>query len=274
MGLRASSLSSEDYLSNNTSTESLSQQVKTAYSGLVFHPPEVNKEYEKLENHYKIKSKNGSLISYFKFSPRRASCKYIVWSHGNSMNSYQLEELYKILAQRLQINIIAYDYQGYGFSQGSCGEQNCYEDIESIIEHLKSEYDVKEKDMYLIGQSLGTGVVVDYVANHKWENPVLLISPYKSILTTQLNSIGNYVESIDMFKSISKIGKVTCPVKIVHGKQDSLINVSHAIELYEALPNKKLKITLIDNCDHNNILSRIEELFNKTDHYVYGDILN
>lgn len=48
-----------------------------------------------------------------------------------------------------------------------------------------------------------------------------------------------------------------CSIKIYHGKSDESINYNHSLELYNLIPNKKLKPTFYNDCEHNDILNKI-----------------
>lgn len=255
-------------------------QINSFYSKLVFMPPGMDESYRNVNYHHKIKSKNGNLISYFEYKPSEIKYNYnspkpkiIIWSHGNAMNSYGMEYYFKHICKITNVIVIAYDYQGYGFSEGSCSENNCYEDLEAIIEHVKNKYMANHKNIYLIGQSLGTGVIVDYISNHKWTTPVMLISPYKSIIRIMAPTLGNYVGWFDMFNSISKINTIKCPVKIIHGLDDDIVDISHGKDLYNSLPNKTLDPLWLKNCNHNNIIDHL--LFMHSDRTnVFKELLN
>lgn len=108
----------------------------------------------------------------------------------------------------------------------------------------------------MVGQSLGTGVCVDYCAKTGWVDPVILISPYKSLVRVIADScISTAVDS--SFNTIEKIPDLKCPVKILHGEQDTLINVSHGREIYDKLSDKTFDPVWFPTAGHNNILERI-----------------
>lgn len=242
--------------------------INNLYSCFVFQPPNENffkTAYNQRKNYYFINSKNGKKISYFEYKPHTETNKIIIWSHGNAMNSYQMSEYYDLLSNELNVNIIAYDYQGYGLSEGYYSEKNCYDDLESIIQHVKEKYETFSSNIYLVGHSLGTGVVIDYASKNNWLTPIMLISPYKSILRIVLSYFGEYLGFMDMFNSIKKINKVKCPVKIIHGEKDELIHIIHGRDLYEKLYNKSLNPLWLKYCGHNNIIERIEvNIFKET----------
>ncbi|KAF2309877.1 hypothetical protein GH714_005462 [Hevea brasiliensis] len=52
---------------------------------------------------------------------------------------------------------ICYDYSGYGASSGKPSEFNTYCDIEAVYNCLKKDYEVKQEDLILYGQSVGSG---------------------------------------------------------------------------------------------------------------------
>lgn len=112
----------------------------------------------------------------------------------------------------------------------------------------------------LIGRSLGTGVVVNYAWRSQWISPIVLISPYKSI--GRIICDYSFIDSVfnhNMFCSYNKIGELRCPVRIIHGKKDKLINISHGKALYSKL-KYPLRSVWKEECDHNNITLEKEDL--------------
>jgi pimeloyl-ACP methyl ester carboxylesterase len=60
----------------------------------------------------------------------------ILWSHGNAMD---IGEIYFFLIQlcsQLHVNVVAYDYSGYGGSTGKPSEANCYADIKAAYDYI------------------------------------------------------------------------------------------------------------------------------------------
>jgi|SRR3989338_979046 len=238
------------------SMDSSVDYIKSVYQEIVFQPGTTDdfSKY-KLPINY-TPSKNGNLISYYKFTPLTKSEKIMIFSHGNGSRAYQYKNYFRWLCHELNTTIIAYDYQGYGFSEGVCSEKNCYEDLESIIEHVKTDYNYSEQNIRLIGYSLGTGVTIDYISKHQWSSPVILIAPYRSIITTVAPFTSGYLDKIDMFISINKIHRVTCPVKIYHGTHDTVIPIDHGKDLYSKLLNP-LPPVWVQRGTHTNIFELI-----------------
>lgn len=153
---------------------------------------------------------------------------------------------------------MGYDYIGYGLSeQKSPSEQLCYDSMEATMNYLMNEMKISPKNIFLMGQSLGTGITVDYIYKYEWSNPVILISPYKSICKVVYDT--SLVSPIDKYKTLEKLKKIYCPIKIFHGDADDVININHGMTLYKNLNNKSLSPVWLKNIGHNNILDAIEK---------------
>jgi hypothetical protein len=149
--------------------------------------------------------------------------KILIFSHGNGCDILTFYPYLKYLADNLEIIVVSYDYPTYGLSQGDLNEFSCYQSLTEII----SYYSKNNKNILLVGQSLGTGIVIDYISKNYWTNPVILISPYKSIpkVITEFDFIENLICK-NKFDSYNKISNAICPIKIYHGKSDNIIIVS------------------------------------------------
>lgn len=186
--------------------------------------------------------------------------KYIVFSHGNATDIYNMYHYCKYLVLLHEINVICYDYPGYGESSGDLNEHTCYQSLNQVMEYLTKNLQINPQDIILIGQSLGTGIVVDYIYKTKWSHPVMLISPYKSLprIIWDNDLIDNLVKNYK-YASIDKIKHVICPIKIIHGLDDKLINIQHSQHLYEQMMNKKLKPIWLPETGHDDILNKIKK---------------
>ena len=184
--------------------------------------------------------------------------KYIIYSHGNAEDIFDTCGYMQHLADRFGVNCVSYDYPGYGKSVGAMTEANCYKSLEYVIDYVVST-GVSKDDITLIGRSLGTGIVVNYVHKHAWTGPIILISPYKTIVSVITDS--SIKSLIDKFQSIKKIEHVVCPVKIIHGEMDDIISVTHGKELHKLLKKECImRPSWISHANHNNILGKIDDI--------------
>lgn len=235
-------------------------------NNFVFQPPErSSKKIRKLirKQEHNFVSNNEYKISYWTSKPivyDSSLRKCILFSHGNSSDIITMRSFCRYLANIFNMDCVIYDYLGYGASRDlnqrnkktHPTESGSYISIKMIMSHLKEKYDI----VYIVGQSLGTGVCVDYCATNDWTTPIILISPYKSIATIISNSL--MTSSFDCcFNTFEKINKLKCPVKIIHGDSDLLIDISHGKDIYQALPDKSLNPVWLKGVGHTDILNNL-----------------
>lgn len=104
----------------------------------------------------------------------------LLYSHGNAADLGQMYELFIELSIHLKVNLMGYDYSGYGQSTGKPSEHNTYADIEAAYKCLEETYGAKQEDVILYGQSVGSGPTLDLAARLPQLRAVVLHSPILS----------------------------------------------------------------------------------------------
>ncbi|XP_010279333.1 PREDICTED: protein ABHD17B-like isoform X2 [Nelumbo nucifera] len=160
----------------------------------------------------------------------------LLYSHGNAADLGQMFELFVELSLRLRINLMGYDYSGYGQSSGKPTESNTYADIEAAHKCLKEQYGVKDEDLILYGQSVGSGPTLDLASRLPNLRAVVLHSPILSGLRVLYPVKRTYW--FDIYKNIDKVGMVNCPVLVIHGTADEVVDFSHGKQLWELCKEK------------------------------------
>ena len=126
-----------------------------------------------------------------------------------------------------------------------------------MISHMIKSMHIQKKNIILIGQSIGTGVAIEFAYKNKWSYPIILISPYKSIITVATETTTSITQWIDKYPSAYYVKYLDCPIKIFHGTSDEIIPISHGEEVFKNIKNKAFEPTWIKNVGHNNILENI-----------------
>ncbi|KAK2648020.1 hypothetical protein Ddye_015509 [Dipteronia dyeriana] len=155
----------------------------------------------------------------------------LLYSHGNAADIGQMYELFIELSIHLRVNLMGYDYSGYGQSSGKPTEQNTYADIEAAYKCLEENYGTKQEDIILYGQSVGSGPTLDLAARLPRLRAVVLHSPILSGLRVMYPVKRTYW--FDIYKNIDKIPLVKCPVLVIHGTSDDVVDCSHGKQLWE-----------------------------------------
>eukprot|EP00268_Persea_americana_P017588 TRINITY_DN1849_c0_g1_i5.p1 TRINITY_DN1849_c0_g1~~TRINITY_DN1849_c0_g1_i5.p1 ORF type:complete len:295 (-),score=52.26 TRINITY_DN1849_c0_g1_i5:511-1395(-) len=160
----------------------------------------------------------------------------LLYSHGNAADLGQMKELFLELRAHLKVNIMSYDYSGYGASSGKPSEFNTYCDIEAVYDCLKREYGIKQEDLILYGQSVGSGPTLHLAARLQKLRGVVLHSAILSGIRV-LYPV-KMTLWFDIFKNIDKIRQVSCPVLVIHGTEDEIVDFSHGKRLWELAKEK------------------------------------
>ncbi|XP_011021282.1 PREDICTED: alpha/beta hydrolase domain-containing protein 17B-like isoform X2 [Populus euphratica] len=183
----------------------------------------------------KLRTRRGNEIVAVHIKHPRASAT-LLYSHGNAADLGQMFELFVELSNRLRINLMGYDYSGYGQSSGKPTECNTYADIDAAYKCLKEQYGVKDDQLILYGQSVGSGPTVDLASRLPNLRGVVLHSPILSGMRVLYPVKRTYW--FDIYKNIDKIGMVNCRVLIIHGTSDEVVDCSHGKQLWELCKEK------------------------------------
>ena len=211
-------------------------------------PPSTNTNSNNIYNLFRfMKTADGDDISYIVINPdKKKSNKYIIFAHDNNSDIITMYDFAKNWSNQLTTNVVLFDYPGYGLSKGSPSENNCYDSIIAIVNEFTKK--ISPKNIILVGHALGAGVIIEYVYKTKWTHPIILISPYKSIL----------YESEEIFKTLPKLNNIECPIKLFHSDMDNVVNISHSKEIYKQMRNKKLDPTWFSCIGHHKTLENID----------------
>ncbi|KAF8376705.1 hypothetical protein HHK36_031622 [Tetracentron sinense] len=145
---------------------------------------------------------------------------------------------------------VRFDYSGYGQSTGKPTECNTYADIDAVYKCLKEQYGLKDDQLILYGQSVGSGPTLDLASRLPNLRAVILHSPILSGLRVLYPVKRTYW--FDIYKNIDKIGMVNCPVLVIHGTADEVVDCSHGKHLWE-LSKEKYEPLWLNGGGHCNL---------------------
>lgn len=172
----------------------------------------------------------------------------MLYSHGNAEDLGRIRQRLEHL-RTLGVSVFAYDYRGYGTSQGKPSEQNAYQDIKAAYQYLITRLGISPSQIILYGRSLGSGTSVE-LASRESIAGLILESPFTSTFRV-ITRIA--IVPFDRFDNLRKIAKVRCPVLFLHGTQDRLIPLHHSETLLRQVRSPK-QLVPIPRADHNDLL--------------------
>ena len=154
---------------------------------LLYHPNENNYFGDELKvkiEKVKIKtSDNIELLGWY-YEKDLKNLKTLVFFHGNAGT---LENrIHKINHFKdMNINFLIVSWRGFSGNSGKPSEKGLYKDGESAINWLKGK-GLKDTDIVLYGESIGTGIVTHIAQNYKFAG-VILESPFTSMVDAAKN---------------------------------------------------------------------------------------
>jgi fermentation-respiration switch protein FrsA (DUF1100 family) len=176
-----------------------------------------------------------------------ATAKYtIIYAHGNAEDLGDIKSTLQRI-NKLNFNVFAYDYRGYGTSEGTPTEENAYKDINSAYSYVTNTLKIQPQKIIVYGRSVGGGSTVDLAAR----KPVAGLIVESSFSSAFLVKIPFKILPFDKFNNLEKIKTVKCPVLVMHGKADDTIPFAHGESLFAAVNSQKLSLW-IDAANHND----------------------
>lgn len=183
-------------------------------------------------------------------SPRLA----ILMCHGNAGNVTLEATEMRWLRDECGAAVLAWDYRGYGKSEGTPDEGTVLADARAAREWLAKKTGTPIGQVVVMGRSLGGAVAIDLAADggarglvvestftslpdvasrHYWWAPVRLL------MRTQLNSL-------------SKIETYRGPLLASHSRDDQVVPFDLGEKLFAACPSDRKKFLVYEGLEHND----------------------
>lgn len=187
--------------------------------------------------------------------PRRADAPVFLLFPGNAGNlSGRGQSLLKI-AGRLDTSALVFDYPGYGRSEGSPNEANCYDAAEGVIRWLRDQQGIPPDRVVYYGESLGGGVATELARRHP-PRALILVKTFTSLPAAAKRHypwLPVYWLMSNRFDSMSKLPDIHCPVFITSATHDRVVPYAQGEALYAAANDPK-GFFRDEGSDHNDPL--------------------
>ncbi len=217
------------------------------FGNKILFPVPIPSTYELSSEFSRINTKKETSIALFREGEIISPKWTILYSHGNGEDLGKIKNTFKKWKGH-PWEFIAYDYPGYGMSEGKPSEQGCYEAIDSIFHHLTETLGRPPEKIIAWGRSLGTGPSC-YLASRQRLGGLILETPFLSAFRT-VTEIP--VLPWDYFENISLAEDINLPSLIIHGRWDEVVPFRQGKKLHSLLPEPKTFIE-IENASHNDL---------------------
>jgi fermentation-respiration switch protein FrsA (DUF1100 family) len=187
----------------------------------------------------------------------------ILFLHGNAENiSTHIGSVYWL--PKYGYNVFLFDYRGYGLSEGEPTLEGIQMDFRAALEKVFSMPEVDPGRVAVLGQSMGAVTAITGLADspYRLRLKALIVegamTSYRDVAREKLSgfwltwpfqwplslTISDDYRPIDVITRISPL-----PLLIIHSRDDEVIPVHHALELYDAAREPK-QLWLLDNVRH------------------------
>ena len=237
---------------------------------LLYHPSENNYYGDKIIvpiEKVRIKTRdNIELLSWY-HNKNLDNYKTILFLHGNAGS---LENrIHKINHFKdMKVNFLIVAWRGFSGNKGEPTEEGLYEDARSAINWLKLK-GVKENNIIVYGESLGTGVATEIAQNRNFGG-IILESPFTSMIDAGKDKYPYLPVRLllkDKYESDKKIKNINIPILIMHGKIDNIVPFSMGKKMYELANNPKYSY-FSEYDDH--MMEYNEKLLNTLKKFIYS----
>ena len=172
---------------------------------------------------------------------------WVLISHGNYGNiAYGGRPQFYAWFRDLGVNLFAYDYRGFGASDGTPSEAGVYADANTAYRYLTDSLHVPPSRIILFGHSLGTGVTIE-LARHAPAAGMIVEDAYTSVADRGQEVfplLPIRLIAASRFASIEKVGGLRLPKLFLHARNDRTIPIDHGRKVFAAAAEPKTFVEL------------------------------
>ena len=163
----------------------------------------------------------------------------VLYCRGNKGNmSHDIEVIN--LWNKAGYNILMFDYQGYGLSQGETSEEHCYEDAQAAYNWLKSKGYIY-RNFLIHGKSIGGPVAVRLAQENSCKGIILesTFTSMKDLGSTKLPYLPSKILLHNEFDTKAALASIDKPVLVMHSPSDEIIPYKMSRQLFDTASGTK-----------------------------------
>jgi fermentation-respiration switch protein FrsA (DUF1100 family) len=172
---------------------------------------------------------------------------WLLICHGNAGNLSEFDRpLHYAGLRQLGLSLLAFDYRGYGESDGTPSEQGLYRDADAAYRFLRQTRGVPADRIVIFGHSLGSAVAIDLASRHPAAG--LIVEGALTSAVDRGQELYPYIPvrriARSLFGSIDKVAGLTVPKLFLHAMGDEVIPLAHGRRLFDAAQEPKTFVQL------------------------------
>jgi dipeptidyl aminopeptidase/acylaminoacyl peptidase len=205
--------------------------------------------------------------------PRPETRPTVIALHGVSKNRTDMVR-FAIVLVRAGMNVLLFDGRGHGESDRRFVTYGFFErrDVEAAIDVVVAR-GVSERRIGLAGVSMGAAIALQVAARDPRVHAVWTDSPFASLHRVTMDRLRFWTRlprqplvpvhwaalqvaqrrgrfDVSVVDPCTLASKITCPVQIVHGDADTMIEVGHSVHIFDALASPEKHLWIIPGAAH------------------------
>lgn len=172
---------------------------------------------------------------------------WILLCHGQTGNlATTTRPEYYADARSTGVNILAFDWRGFGTSTGEPSEEGLYRDATAAYQYLRDSLGVPPERIIIFGHSLGTAPAIELATRVPAAGLIVEGAP-SSVRERGAELYPwlpvRYVARVE-FNSLGRIASVRMPILFMHAVPDARIPIAHGRRLFDAATAPKRFVEL------------------------------
>ena len=178
----------------------------------------------------------------------------ILFSHGNGETLGFLGWELAAMRDQWSVNVIAYDFRGYGKTGGQANQKNILEDAVAVSSWAKDQTDWNTVPLIPMGRSLGGAAALEMALDLK--SPGLILDrTFSSIV--DVASFHYPVFPVrwlmrNRFESVGRMAGYSGKLLQLHGDSDRVVPLRFGKKLFDACPSDSKTFLEVKDLGHND----------------------
>ena len=218
---------------------------------LLYHPNENNYSDDNLTvkvEKVKILTSDKLKLNGWFYKKNLRDLKTIIYFHGNAGTlDNRIHKLNHF--DDMNVNFLIIAWRGFSGNKGRPTEDGLYIDGKSAVNWVVKQ-GVKEENIVLYGESLGTGVAIEIAQNKNFAG-VILETPFTSMVDAAKKFYPYIPVSLllkDRYENEKKVININIPIMIMHGEQDTIVPFTMGKKIFKIANDPKYSyFTKYDN---------------------------
>ena len=185
------------------------------------------------------------------YIPNERATLTVLFCHGNGGNMSDRPKTIALLHE-LGVNVLMFDYAGYGQSSGSPSEAQTYRDALAAWNYLTHEKKIEPHRIVVFGRSLGSGIA-SWLATQVDPAGLVMESAFTSVpdIGARLYPFMpvRWIARIH-YNNASRVKALRVPLMVIHSVDDETVPFEHGQTLYQLASEPKTFLEM--HGSHNN----------------------